>query len=117
MSEQKLMSRWAARIEAWPRLLRIILTMLISAALVLLAWLVLVELIGGGVTNTDPSPALTLMVPVLGLLVYAVCWSALVGFKRPGDKTWHAGPSAPYFLLAGLLSLVAIIVIVVILLT
>jgi hypothetical protein len=111
MSE--MLERLAARIESWPRLLRIVLTLLITIFLVLVAWIVLIELAGGGVSDPSPNPAITLMVIVLGMLIYGGCWAALVGFE---NRAWHAGPWAVYALAAGFVSLVAIIVFVVILL-
>jgi hypothetical protein len=117
MSERSLVLRWAARIESWPRWLRIVLTMLVSASLVMLVWLLLAESVGGGVTNANPSPALTLSIPVLGLLVYGACWASLVGFRSRSDAGWHAGASAVYFLGVGFVCLVALVVAVVLLLS
>jgi len=112
MKEQSLVRRWAMRIELWPRLVRIVLTLLVSVFLVLLVWLLLAGLVGGGITSAEPKPVLTVIVLLLGVLVYVPCWAALVGFDTQGSRTWHAGPSAVYFLLAGALSLLLIILIV-----
>ncbi len=111
MNEQSWVSRWAMRIEVWPRLLRIVLTLLVTVFLVLLVWLLLAELVGGGITSAEPKPALTVIVLLLGVLVYGACWAALVGFDTQGSRAWHAGPSAVYFLLAGALSLLLIVLV------
>ncbi len=118
MTEQY--SQWleklAARIEAWPRMLRIVLTLLITVLVVLVVWGILAELVGGGAADPNPNPALTLIVILLGMFIYGACWAALIGFDNQPDKTWHAGPSAVYVLAAGVVSLVVIVVTVAILL-
>jgi hypothetical protein len=116
MSEPSRIEQWAARIEALPRLLRITLTLVTTVLLVFLVWALLAELVGGGLVSADPSPALTLIVALMGMLIYGAGWAALVGFdNRPGGA-WHAGPSAVYFLAAGGAALAVIVVVVVILL-
>jgi hypothetical protein len=116
MSEPSRMTQWAARIEALPRLLRITLTLVVTVLLVFLVWALLAELVGGGLVSADPSPALTLIVALLGMLIYGACWAALVGFENKPDQAWHAGPSAVYFLAAGGAALVVIVIVVVVLL-
>ncbi len=110
------LERFAARIEAWPRMLRIVLTLLITVLVVLVVWGILAELVGGGAADPNPNPALTLIVILLGMFIYGACWAALIGFDNKQDKTWHAGPSAVYVLAAGMVSLVVIVVTVAILL-
>jgi hypothetical protein len=100
----------AARIEAWPRMLRIGLTLVITVLVVLVVWGVLAELVGGGVADPNPSPALTLIVILLGMLIYVACWAGLVGFENQPDRTWHAGPWAVYVLAVGVVSLVVVVV-------
>jgi hypothetical protein len=116
MSEPGRIMQWAARIEALPRLLRIALTLVITVLLVFLVWALLAELVGGGIVKADPSPALTFIVALLGMLIYGACWAALVGFENKAGRTWHAGPSAVYALAAGGAALVVIVAVVVVLL-
>lgn len=117
MSEQRSIDRWAARIDAIPRLMRIILTLIITVFLVLALWAVLAEVAGGGITSANPNANITLLAIVLGVIFYGAAWGALVGFENRQDKTWHAGPAAVYFLIAGLLSLVLLVIIVAVLVT
>jgi hypothetical protein len=117
MSEQSLINRWAARIEGIPRLTRIILTLIITVFVVLLLWAVLAEVVGGGITSADPNANITLLVIVLGVVFYGAAWGALVGFENRQEKTWHAGPSAVYFLIVGLVSLILLVIIVALLVT
>jgi hypothetical protein len=100
----------AARIEAWPRVLRIGLTLVITVLVVLVVWGILAELVGGGVADPNPNPALTLIVIVLGMLIYVACWAGLVGFENEPDRTWHAGSWAVYILVVGVVSLVVVVV-------
>jgi hypothetical protein len=102
--------RLAAWIEAWPRILRIGLSLVITALVVLVAWGVLAELVGSGVADPNPSPALSLIVILLGMLIYVGCWAALVGFENQPDRTWHAGQWAVYVLAVGVVSLVVVVV-------
>jgi hypothetical protein len=104
------LERFAARIEAWPRMLRIGLTLVITVLVVLVVWGILAELVGDGIADPNPNPALTLIVILLGMLIYVACWSALVGFENQPDRTWHAGVWALYVLAGGAVSLVVIVV-------
>jgi hypothetical protein len=108
--------RLAAQIGSWPRVLRIGLSLVITVLIVLVVWGVLAELVGGGIADPNPSSALTVIVILLGTLIYVGCWSALVGFENQPDRTWHAGVWAIYVLAGGAVSLVVVVVTLVILL-
>jgi hypothetical protein len=119
MAEQNAqwLERLAARIDAWPRVLRIGLSLIITVLVVLVVWGLLAELVGGGVADPNPSSALTLIVILLGMFIYVACWSALVGFENQPGRTWHAGIWALVVLAGGAVSLGVIVVTLITLLT
>jgi hypothetical protein len=106
------MTQIAAWIDALPRMARIVLTLLVTIFLALLSWLLLAEIVGGGITDPNPSASVSMVVILLGMVYYAAGWWALIGFERPNESQWQAGPPAVYFVGAGLLALLLIVIIV-----
>ncbi|MBN1564292.1 MAG: hypothetical protein JXA10_10670 [Anaerolineae bacterium] len=110
------LAAFGARIGRLMRFTRILMCILIALVIALLAWLVMAEALGDGVSNPEPGEFPYVAV-VFGTLVYAVAWWAIVGFASGEARlAWRAGTPAAIMVLAGLVSFVLDVVIVIILL-
>ena len=92
------------RVGRWPRLTRIVLTMGITAALTIAAWLLIALVLG---TDAGSSSAVRLIVLFgVGLPLYGYGWWVLVGFDRGNDSTWRAEQQSVWYLSAGCMGFV-----------
>lgn len=106
MSTSTGQSRLLHRIERWPRLARISLTMLITTLLVATLWLLVT--LAFGVDASSSAPVRLLIIFGGGIAAYVWGWWVLVGFEDSGQR-WHATPHTLWFLLVGLLAFLAAI--------
>ncbi len=116
MMEESRLAAFGARIGRLMRFTRILLCILIALALALLAWLAMAEILGGGVA--DPEPGIyPYIAVVIGTLIYAVAWWAILGFASGEARlTWRAGTPAAIMALAGLVAFVLDIIVIALLL-
>jgi hypothetical protein len=110
------LAAFGARIGRLMRFTRILICILIAMALALLAWLVMAEVLGDGVSDPDQG-SLPYVAVAFGALVYAVAWWAILGFASGEARvSWRAGTPAAIMVLAGIAAFVADVVIVILLL-
>jgi hypothetical protein len=119
MAEQteSVLAAFGARIGHLMRFTRIVICILIAMALALLMWLVLAEIVGGGVDDPDPG-VYPFVAVVFGTAIYAAAWWAIIGFASgEAAKDWRAGTPATIMVLAGLAAVVLDVIIIILLLT
>lgn len=97
-------------ISGWPRLTRILLSMLVTLCLVALVWLAITLVFG--VDASSNTIVRLIIIFGTGLAAYLYGWQVLVGFDdQPG--VWRATQQTLWYLLAGVLALILDIVILV----
>jgi hypothetical protein len=99
----------AQRINAWSRGLRILMTTLVTSILVLVFGFLLDLLILDTAGGQNATPYI-LIVTTVGVLIYGFGWHLMVGFDWDVEHPWEAGRGAAYFILAGALGILAVIV-------
>lgn len=100
------------RVGRLRRLTRIILTMGITGALTVAAWLLVALVLG---SDAGMSSAVRLVVLFgVGLPLYGYGWWILVGFDRGKDSHWRADQQAVWYLGAGCLGFVLSVVLIVV---
>lgn len=93
---------WALRINRWPRLTRVIVSLAVTVILTLLAWLLLAEIFGLKPLDAETDATLPLLLDVgVALFLYALGWWALVGFDLDPNRPWQAGSVAVLYVAAG----------------
>ncbi len=95
-----------ARLDRWPRPLRIGLNSGVAVLLLLVVGYAL-----SLVLDVSPEADNTLyfaLVGGLGIALYALGWGLLVGFDWNPDIPWRAQRAAAYYLLSGLFALIVI---------
>jgi hypothetical protein len=99
-----------AAINHWPRLTRIILSMFVTVFIVGFVWLAITLVFG---VDTSSNTIVRLLVIFgTGLATYLYGWQVLVGFDdQPGR--WHATQQTVWYLLAGVVTLVLDVVILI----
>jgi hypothetical protein len=104
------MQIWAARIDRMPRGVRVVLSLITTLELVVLAWVVMSELFGVDLFDSDPDLLVPLLIVLgLGLVFYGIGWWAMVGFDLDPALPWRAGRPAVLYLAAGIGALVLLI--------
>jgi hypothetical protein len=115
MSEERYpisrVEQWSARLNRMPRVLRMVISLIITLELVVLAWLLIAAALDIDIFDPDPDLTLPLLlVTVLGLVFYGVGWWAMVGFDSGGP--WQAGTPAVIFSAAGCAGFILVIMLV-----
>lgn len=110
------LAAFGQRIGRLMRFTRVVICIIISLALALLAWLLMAEILGDGVSDPEPG-VFPYVAIVIGTLIYGVTWWAIIGFASGEARvTWRAGTPAAVMALAGVVALVLDVVIVIVLL-
>ncbi len=100
-----------ARLNTWPRVLRIVLNTLVALLITGLAGSALFQLMG--LQAGDNATPLILITMAFGIALYAVGWSLMVGFDWNLDTPWQARRAAIYYMIAGLVALLVTILLIV----
>lgn len=91
------------KVQSWPHLARVIVTMVITTVVVAAIWL-LVTLIAGIDSGSNAAVRLAIILGG-GIVVYVYGWSVLVGFDN-NRAEWRVSPKALSYLLIGVVALV-----------
>lgn len=112
---QMRMQRWTARLSRWSRWLRVTLSLIITLELTVFVGLLVDSIVVGDALSQDVGARTTALViiAVVGVVIYAVGWWALVGFDFDPDHPWQANAASVLFVLAGLIAFFVLAVLVV----
>ncbi len=106
--------RIANRINRLPRRSRILIAMGVSLMIMALVGLPLVYLSAGDsieeISKKDNLTVPTIIVIGIWLVIYVLCWQALVGFSSDEEQPWEAGKPAVWAVLGGCLATILVIV-------
>lgn len=103
--------RWAARVDQWPRLVRIAVSLLITLELVILVSVLIDRLLLDMVYEGDVGAMTPALIAAgLGLVFYAIGWWAMVGFDSDPNRPWRGGKRAVIWVGIGLAGLVLLII-------
>jgi hypothetical protein len=96
---------WAARLDRLSRLVRIVLSLLITLELVVLLSIVIDRALLDRVYEGEVGAMTPALIAAgLGIVLYAIGWWALVGFETD-DQPWRAGTPAVVYVTLGVIGL------------
>ncbi len=103
------MATQAARIEQWPRIRRIVLSLVFAVVMTVLVFVALAMML-----DTVENITVVMWVSMgCGLVAYLVGWWALVGFDSETRLEWHAGPQAVWVVILTAVGAVAMVFVIV----
>jgi hypothetical protein len=104
------MDGWIEQVERLPRLVRIVLSMVTAVVLTITVWVLITMVLGTDVAGNSAARLLVLF--GAGLPLYAYGWWVLVGFERSDGGEWRADQQSVWYLSAGCIGLVLVVVLV-----